>query len=132
MNDWTLEPVAPWWVVVLSIGVGLALFAVRPSHRPLSNGKSRTLLGLRAGLIVLMATAMLRPGCIQTVHRPQRVTVAVVLDAARKRELDADGAAVVEAGEVIVGLHGDRHRGLPGGSGLLVRAPRGGAGNEPQ
>ncbi|HRE99336.1 MAG TPA: glutamine amidotransferase [Pirellulaceae bacterium] len=94
MSDWTLEPVAPVWIIVLVTGLGLGLLAVRSTHRPLALGPTRTLGAIRIGLILMMAVAMLRPGCVRTVQRPQRVTVAVAMDVSRSMELPHEAGGV--------------------------------------
>lgn len=87
MSEWEIYPVAPLWAIGLLVSGLLALLSVTLRQDWIGLGRRRVLVGLRAAAIFVLATMLVRPGCVQSVSMPQRQTVAVAFDVSRSLQL---------------------------------------------
>ncbi|MCA9106281.1 MAG: hypothetical protein KDA83_12690 [Planctomycetales bacterium] len=87
MTQWSLSPVTSVVVIlgVCTVLAGLLVITARQHWIP--TPRRRVLIAFRAMAVLLLATMMLRPGCIQTVSQPQRATIAVTVDVSRSMQL---------------------------------------------
>jgi hypothetical protein len=81
---WSLYPIADSFLLVAAAALVLfALLVVGPSRARVARGRRRVLLGLRAGVIVLIVVAMLRPTLVYTRTEKEAATLVVLVDASR-------------------------------------------------
>jgi hypothetical protein len=78
-------PIADSFLLVLAAALVLLLLllAVGPGRRRLSRGQRAALVALRAGVIVLLVLAMLRPTLVYTEIKKQSATLVVLADRSR-------------------------------------------------
>ena len=91
MSQWTVEPVMPGWGILLIVLGLFGLLAIRPSFGGLGARQLLRLRLLRSGVIVLLAVGLVRPGCVRTIERPQRVVIPLAVDLSRSMELPHAG-----------------------------------------
>mgnify|MGYP005843640723 CR=1 FL=1 len=84
MTHWTFQPILDSYlsVALLTLCMVFALL-VPPAFGRLNRARRRTLLALRAGVILLVLLAMLRPTRIGTTAQPQSATVLLLFDQSR-------------------------------------------------
>ncbi len=85
MSRWSFEPILESYFAVLAMAtllIGL-LWAIRPWSQSPRRGRSWILFGLRAGVVLLLLLAMLRPTHVSTQSRPQSATLLVLFDQSR-------------------------------------------------
>ena len=89
MNSyWQLQPIFGSYLLVGAlIAILLSLLFVSPGFGRLSKRRQRTLVGLRALLILLMLIGMLRPALIITQRRAQNSQLAILFDASRSMQI---------------------------------------------
>ena len=84
MTTLGLEPIfGSYWLVLVAIGGLLAALTISPAFASTSMRRARILLGLRLGVIFLLAMGMLRPTVVRTGLREEQSTIAILLDASR-------------------------------------------------
>ena len=90
MTYWTVEPILDSLPLVIVITISLAvLLWFGPTFRNISRTRKRRLTLLRAGSLLLMLLAMLRPTCVTTVSLPQKPILAIMADVSRSMKLPA-------------------------------------------
>ena len=87
MNNLTFEPVAGPLVLLSAAAILVGLLILRPSFGSLSKLQSWVLIGLRTAAILLTLMALLRPGCVMQVEKPQTGVVEIFVDQTRSMEL---------------------------------------------
>jgi len=85
MIDWSLHPVGGenYLMVVAAALVLVALLALGPARAKTSRARRWALVGLRALVIVLVVSAMLRPTVVYTRIKKQSATLVVLADTSR-------------------------------------------------
>lgn len=110
MNSWTLQPVMPWWVIALAVAALIALVVwVRPSAN-LTVSRRLQLSFLRLMTVLLAATMLVRPGCIQKIEKSQSAVVVFLVDTSRSMELphQADDSTRWKAVQEVIRANRDR------------------------
>lgn len=94
MTEWSLAPVFDSYALVALATLGLALLLlVGPNFGRPSRPRRLALIGLRLGVVALVALALLRPTCVRTVTRSDRSTLLVLSDRSRSmRQPNASGS----------------------------------------
>jgi len=87
MESLVFEPVAQLWVVALIVAALGGLLMLRPDFGQLTPRRWLTLLLLRCAIIGLTLVALLRPGCVMQIEKPQTGVVNVYLDLTRSMQL---------------------------------------------
>lgn len=88
----SLSPVGNYFLVALLAVLLAALLAVGPARDKLTPGRRRVLLFIRAGVILLLVLAMLRPTLVHTETTRQSATVIFLADRSRSMQVtDAAG-----------------------------------------
>lgn len=87
MNQLTFEPVANLWVVLAIVAVMFALLLMRPGFGALTKNRRWILTALRTSAICMVLLAMLRPGCIMQIEKPQTGVVEIFVDQTRSMTL---------------------------------------------
>jgi len=88
MSEWSLEPIWGNSIAALALTAGLAaLLALAPRFGKLSPRRRWTLTLLRAGVVVLVVLAMLRPTNVFTSTKPRSSVLAVLFDISRSMQL---------------------------------------------
>ena len=87
MDNWTLQPIISPTILAIVVAILLLMLFVGPSFSKLTFRRRLSLGVLRLGVILLALTAMLRPGCVQKVHRSQSSVLLMLLDITRSMEL---------------------------------------------
>ncbi len=83
MDNFTIQPVASYWIIAIIMAVVAAALWTGPRFRGLSRFQRNTLFGLRLGLVLLLLVALLRPGLVSSVRQKQTGVLAVLLDFSR-------------------------------------------------
>ena len=87
MQSWTIDPILNPWFLATAGGALAALLILRPQFGLLTSFRRWTLIGLRAGIVLLAILLMLRPGCVTTIEQPQNALLVMLLDVSRSMEL---------------------------------------------
>src|SRR5688500_16000741 len=89
MTSLGAEPILDSYVAVALVTAGLALllFAVRPQYGALSRRRWLALSGIRLAIILLVMLALLRPTRITTLKTPRTSVLVVLLDVSRSMTL---------------------------------------------
>ncbi len=101
MIDWSFHPVGgeSYLAVAAAALVLLALLALGPARAKTTGARRWALVGLRAGVIVLVVLAMLRPAVVYTKVRKQSATLVVLADKSRSMSVgdEANGKTRFQA-----------------------------------
>ncbi len=87
MQSWTIDPILNPWFLAIAGGILAAVLLLRPQFGLLTHLRRWTLVGLRAGVILIAVLLMLRPGCVTTIEQPQNALLVMLLDVSRSMEL---------------------------------------------
>jgi uncharacterized membrane protein len=84
MTQLFFYPIANSYLLVLAVALALlGLLVLRPRHEGMTWRRRAALLGLRLGVILMIAIAMLRPTIVQTETTMQSATAVIVNDVSR-------------------------------------------------
>ena len=103
MQSWTIDPVLNPWFLAIAGGGLAALLLLRPNYGMLSSVRRGTLIGLRAGVILLAMLLLLRPGCVTTIEQPQNAMLVMLLDISRSMELPTGSDETTRLAEIETG-----------------------------
>lgn len=94
MLTWYVDPISGGYLPVILVIASLAAIALmRPTFRDLDWKRRRLLIGLRIGLVLLLALAMLRPGLMLVEDKQLPSVLVVMLDRSKSMGLpDADSS----------------------------------------
>ena len=86
MSRWYFQPIFDSYLLVVLLSLALAILTMS-SFGPLSAGRRRTLMFVRAMVIGLVCLAMLRPIHVSTKTRPKPSTLILMLDRSRSMQI---------------------------------------------